>query len=132
KAPPDPNCPSGVHRVLEQVPEVTVCWPAPWTQSHSTVVPTVIVVVIVPLIESWNAGFPFAPTRTMWFGLGVGGRVGPWAGVMDGVSVGVWVGVIVGVCETVKVGVGVGVRKARSGAPTTKIGSVVKLSMTAA
>ena len=70
--------------VASQVPDVVECRST--THCHSTVSPAVIVVRLLPLMESTKL-FPPDPTRTTWLGLGVG----------DGVTVGVAVEVSVGV-----------------------------------
>ncbi|PYQ67097.1 MAG: hypothetical protein DMF54_05570 [Acidobacteria bacterium] len=102
----------------EQVPEV-VEWKPP-TQTHRTVSPTRIVVRSEPLFWSTNLTPP-CPTLTVMVcpagvGVGVGGGVGT---VGCGVAVGPGAGVNPG---------GAGL----SSAPSTKLGSVVLLSITAA
>ena len=89
------------------------------------VVPTVIVDVLLPL--TWSTKFVPPPWPTLTVRVpptgGVGVTVGPGTvGVTVGPgTVGVWVGPV-----------GVVAWKGWSSAPTTKIGSVVLLSMTAA
>lgn len=91
----------GMQLLESQVPEVEEC--SPCTQSHSTIVPTGIVVVELPLEESTKLVLPLGPTCTMWFVFGVGDLVG--VRVLVDVRVLVGVRVNVGVDEPVSVGV---------------------------
>ena len=104
-----------------QGPEVVEWKPVPQTQW--IVVPTVIVDVLLPLTASMNWVPPCEVTVTVRGPLGGGVCVG--VRVADLVAVGPE-GVGVRVAEVVTGGCG------WSSAPTTKIGSVVALSMTAA
>ena len=89
----------GMQFVMLQVPDVVEC--VAFCQSHSTVVPTGIVVVLVPLIWSTNCVCRSNPTNTMWFPLGVivgvNVRVFVAVRVFEFVRVNVKVWVIVGV-----------------------------------
>jgi hypothetical protein len=96
-----PGSPPGMQLLTVHVPDVVECRPV--TQSHWTVVPTVIVVVSVPLTESTKVVPPPCPTNTMRFGFVVGVRVAV------GVTVKVRVGVLLAVCETVELSVREGV-----------------------
>jgi hypothetical protein len=96
----------GVHEVAEQVPDV-VEWMLP-IHCHSTVSPALIVVVLLPLIESTNCVPPW-PTNTMWFGLGVGVAVVVRVTVGVSVTVAVPLPVVVGVRVVVAVAVVVAV-----------------------
>ena len=130
---PEVQIPSGVQLTAVQVPDVEE-W-SPLTHSHSTVVPTAMVVVDVPLDESTKL-VPPCPTKTTWFPLGVtvGVNVRVFVGVLvkEFVRVNVKVGVIdrvwVGV-EVGAVGVTVNVAVATDVFVRVKVGVMVKVGV---